>query len=369
MKIAAYMGDGIGPEIVGASLGVLEDLCVHCGIRLDVTVHPIGLAALADHGTTFPESSRRAAVEADGIILGPLDTSTYREVGGVNVSAELRQKLDMFANIRPNRSFPGVPSVCAKMDVVVVRENTEGFYAARAMEAGSGEFAPDRESAFSLRKITAKCSRRIAKRAFELASTRRRHVTVIHKANVLPVTDGLFVRECKAVQCSYPKIQCQELLVDAAASKLVADNGTMDVLLTTNLFGDILSNEAAALTGGLGLSGSINHGERHVMAQACHGAAPDIAGEGIANPTSLLLSIALLLNHLGQTRVIPELNGAAEVLEASVAAALLTSKTRTPDVGGNATTKEFAANVLSSMRSRKLSVYEDQRGRRTTCTS
>jgi len=360
MKLAVFPGDGIGPEIVGVSLDVIDSLVRQFSLALDFAVHPAGLAALAKYCSTFPEQSRQAAGEADGIILGPLDTASYpKEIdGGVNASAKLRNDLDLYANIRPARSLPGVPCAIASMDLVIVRENTEGFYAGRAMHAGSGEFAPDANTAYSLRRISAHCSRRIAERAFEIARTRCRRVAAVHKANVLPLTDGIFLRECRAVSRQYRDVNYEELLVDAAAAKLVAGCHDMDVLVTTNLFGDILSNEAAALAGGLGLAASLNHGDKHAMAQASHGAAPDIAGRGIANPASILLSIALLFEHLSRTRSFPSLEQAGCSLRRAVEQTVIDPHTRTPDLGGSTTTKRFAQSVIQALPSSRVEQSE-----------
>jgi isocitrate/isopropylmalate dehydrogenase len=360
MRLAAFPGDGIGPEIVGESLEVIKSLARQFSLTLDIAVHPVGLAALDEYGSTFPEQSRRAACEADGIILGPLDTARYpTEIdGGVNASAKLRKDLDLYANIRPSRSLPGVPSAIASMDLIVVRENTEGFYACRAMHAGSGEFAPDPDTAFSLRRISAHCSRRIAERAFEIAGTRGRRVAAVHKANVLPLTDGIFLRECRAVSRQHPDVKYEELIVDAAAAKLVLGCHELDVLVTTNLFGDILSNEAAALTGGLGLAGSINHGDKHAMAQASHGAAPDIAGRGIANPASILFSTALLFEHLGRARSFRSLEDAGCSLRRAVEETVTNPDAHTPDLGGSATTKRFAQSVIQALPSSRVEQNE-----------
>lgn len=354
MKITAFKGDGIGPEIVEASLVVLECLNTRFNLGLNVQIYPVGLSTLREAGTTFPAESKAAAHQADAIVLGPLSTSDYPDEaeGGINVSAYLRRALDLYANIRPCKAFTGLGCKSPSMDVVVVRENTEGFYANRAMYAGSGEFAPTPDMAFALRRITADCSRRIAKRAFELADKRRKRVTAIHKANVLKLTDGLFLRECRNVAKAYPAIAYDELIIDAVASQLVIDDGQLDTLVTTNLFGDILSNQAAALCGGLGIGASINHGTELAMAQASHGSAPDIAGQGIANPVSMLLSIALLLRHLAEKRSGANLTEAANHLDAAISQTLAKPESRTPDLGGSATTKDVSEAVhlnLSTM--------------------
>lgn len=340
MRIAVYAGDGIGPEVVAAALGILSMANEAMWLGLDIQSYPCGLDALDHHGSTFPEDSRRAAMEADGIILGPLATAGYPAHGaaGINASAMLRLELDLYANIRPSRTPPGIAAACPGMDLVIVRENTEGFYAVRTMKAGTGEFAPDADSAFAIRKITATASRRIAKKAFGLAKHRRRKVTAVSKSNVLKITDGLFLRECRKVAEKYPEVGYEEELVDAVAAKLVRDRGGYDVILTTNLFGDILSNEAAELSGGLGLAGSLNHGDRHAMAQASHGSAPDIAGTGLANPSSMIFSVCLLLGHLARTFGRKELSSAGVLIETALLDSLTDQTTRTPDLGGAGTT-------------------------------
>jgi 3-isopropylmalate dehydrogenase len=218
------------------------------------------------------------------------------------------------------------------------------------MHAGSGEFAPDPNSAFAIRKITAAASRKIAERAFALARHRRGKVTAVNKSNVLKISDGLFLRECRAAAQENPDIVYEEELVDAVASKLVRDRGGYDVLVTTNLFGDILSNEAAELSGGLGLSGSLNHGDNHAMAQASHGSAPDIAGKGIANPSSMILSTALLLDHLGQKHDRPDLVDAARRIEGALKSSLLSASARTADLGGSAGTEAALNSVIAHLR-------------------
>ena len=352
MKLVAFLGDGIGPDVVAGALSVLDVVNEDMSLGIAVDQHPCGLAAIEEFGSTFPEASRIAAASADGIILGPLSTSEYSRhgVAGINASAALRLELDLYANIRPSRAMDGVAAACPGMDLVFVRENTEGLYAVRTMHAGSGEFAPDPNSAFAIRKITAAASRKIAERAFALARHRRGKVTAVNKSNVLKISDGLFLRECRAAAQENPDIVYEEELVDAVASKLVRDRGGYDVLVTTNLFGDILSNEAAELSGGLGLSGSLNHGDNHAMAQASHGSAPDIAGKGIANPSSMILSTALLLDHLGQKHDRPDLVDAARRIEGALKSSLLSASARTADLGGSAGTEAALNSVIAHLR-------------------
>ena len=238
------------------------------------------------------------------------------------------------------------------MDLVIVRENTEGFYSDRNMHAGSGEFMPDEDMALSIRKITAKGASRVARAAFALARTRRKKVTAVHKANVLKLSDGLFLREVRKVAAEFPDVELEEIIVDAAAALLIRSPDRFDVIVTTNMFGDILSDEASELCGSLGLGGSINAGDAICVAQAQHGSAPDIAGKGIANPTSLILSAAMLLDWLGERHGRDDLGKAAARLEAAVEAVLDNPATRTRDIGGTLGTAEFGEAVCNAIRVR-----------------
>ena len=288
---------------------------------------------------------------ADGVILGPCDTLAYppAAAGGINPSATIRTTLELYANIRPSRAWPGVPSPAPGIDLVIVRENTEGFYADRNMAVGSGEFQVDERVALAVRKISAFASRRIAEAAFRLAERRRSLVTAVHKANVLKITDGLFLRSVRDAAKAFPGVQLDDALVDATAAMLIRRPERFDVIVTTNMFGDILSDEAAELAGGLGLAGALNAGDRHAVAQAVHGSAPDIAGQGIANPTALILSAAMLLEWLGARHGRPALTTAARHLHAAVGRVLADPASRTPDLGGSIGTDAFAARLAETV--------------------
>jgi 3-isopropylmalate dehydrogenase len=235
------------------------------------------------------------------------------------------------------------------MDLVIARENTEGFYADRNMHQGSGEFMPTPDLALSVRKVSAHASRRIAEVAFRLAQRRRKKVTAVHKANVLKVGEGLFLREVRAVAARHPEVAYDEQLVDSMAALLVRDAARFDVLVTTNMYGDILSDEAAELSGSLGLAGSINAGDAHCMAQAQHGSAPDIAGQDRANPVSLLLSAAMLLGWLGERHGRQNFVAAQAAIEAAIARLLGDPATRTRDLGGALGTRAFGAALLGRL--------------------
>ncbi len=352
MKIAVLPCDAIGPEITEATVSVLSAANEKFGLGLQFDEQTVGQAALAAHGTTVPQSAIDAVAAADGFILGPHDNMSYPppEEGGLNVSSYFRKSLDLFANIRPAKSLPGIGKSIEPMDLVIVRENTEGFYSDRNMFFGHAEFMPTEDLALSVRKISAEASRRIAKVAFDLARTRpRKKVTVVHKVNVMTVTDGLFLREVRRVAESYPDVEVEEVLVDAMAALLVREPGRFDVVVTTNLFGDVLSDEASELSGSLGIAPSINASHENAMAQAQHGSAPDIAGQDKANPTSLILSSAMLLEWLGNRDNSNALCEAAAAIGRAVEVTVADPASRTADLGGSLGTQAFAATVAERL--------------------
>lgn len=351
MKLLILPGDGIGPEITAATLSVLESARARYGLDLEWQHEEIGLAALRMEGTTLPARVMDAARVAAGVILGPLSTYEYpdRDRGGINASGELRIKLDLYANVRPARSRLGVGLTGKPVDLVIYRENTEGFYADRNMHLGVGEFMVTEDVALSMRRVTAKCCERISRRAFEAAMTRRKKVTAVHKANVFRISDGLFLREVRKVAKDFPGVELEEVIVDAMAALLLRDPMRFDVVVAENMYGDILSDEASELSGGLGLGGSINAGDEFCVAQAQHGSAPDIAGRNRANPVSLILSAAMLLEWLAARHRVEPLARAARAIDTAVDAALKNAATRTADLGGTLGTREFAAAVAAAL--------------------
>ena len=348
MNILVLPGDGIGPEIADATLQVIEAADRRFGLGLSFETIEIGWAAYHKTGTTLPEGVLDAARAADGTILGPISHLDYppRDQGGVNISAAFRVKLDLYANVRPARTRAGVPHRGTDMDLVIMRESTEGMYPDRNMVRGSGEFMPTDDVALSLRKITRPACRRIAVAAFELARRRKRHVTAVPKANNFILTDGLFLEEARGVAADFPDVRLDEIIVDAMAAWLVRDASRFDVIVATNFYADILSDLASELSGGLGVAGSVNANESMCCAQAQHGSAPDIAGQGKANPTSLILSAAMLLDWLAEKRRLPNFAEAATAINAAVDGALARPQTRTADLGGALGTAAFA-NVVA----------------------
>jgi 3-isopropylmalate dehydrogenase len=353
MNILTLEGDGIGPEIMAATTQVLDRAEALFKLGLKYSSKPIGFAALEKTGTTFPPETLEAAKAAAGTILGPVSHNDYPPAakGGINPSGALRIGLDLYANIRPARTRPGFPPPCGKpLDLVIVRENTEGFYSDRSMFVGPGEFMPTPDLALSMRKITRLGSTRIAEAAFALAKREgRRKVTAVHKANVLRVSDGLFLECCRGIAKKYPDIAYEEKIVDAMAALLVRDASKFDVIVSTNMFGDILSDEASELSGSLGLAASLNAGDEHGVAQAQHGSAPDIAGKNLANPASLIGSAAMMLAWLGQRHNRPNFGKAAAAIEKALDEAIASPQTRTRDLGGTLGTDAFGKAVAERL--------------------
>jgi isocitrate/isopropylmalate dehydrogenase len=352
LPIVVMEGDGIGPEITAATLGVLDTAARVYGLSFAFETLPIGLAALQATGTTMPDGTIERARAAAGVILGPVDHNAYppREQGGRNPSGDLRKNLDLFANIRPARSRVGFPPRCGKpVDLVIVRENTEGFYADRTMFLGNGEFMPTPDLAMAIRKITRAGSTRIADAAFRLARKRRRKLTAVHKSNVLRVSDGLFLECTRTVAKQYSDVEYEERIIDAMAALLVRDASQFDVVVTTNMYGDILSDEASEISGSLGLAASLNAGAENAVAQAQHGSAPDIAGKDIANPSSLIGSVAMLLAWLGERRGDEALTRASAAIEAALDRVIATPDGRTADMGGKLRTRAFAERVAAAV--------------------
>ena len=352
MKLAVLPGDDIGPEIVDATLTILEKANTLFGLGISFDVVEVGMAAHRKTGSTLPDAAFERARAADGIVLGPAGITAYPPLaeGGLNIPGTIRKRLDLYANIRPARSRPYLPRAIEGLDCVIVRENTEGFYADRSLFQGNGEFMPTPDVAISLRKITAFASRRIAKAAFQQAAHRRGKITMVGKRHVLQVTDGLFMREVEQEAASHPAIKLEEMDVDAMAAELYTHPTRFDVILTTNMFGDILSNLALALSGGLGLAASLNMGETHAAANAGHGSAPDIAGKGIANPVGMLLSSTMLLRWLGERHQRKEYTAAAQSIEMATDAVLGSADLRTPDLGGKGGTKALGVVIAGALR-------------------
>jgi len=350
-RIIVLNGDGIGPEIVSASVALLEKLSDTHQLGLQFEYDDVGFASLEKHGTTVAPGLLEKCREFDGIILGPQSNMDYppKEEGGLNISATFRTGLDLYANVRPARTRPGVGNGKPGMDLVIMREATEGFYADRNMHMGIGEMMPDPNMALSIRKITAHCCERIARRAFELARTRRKKVTAVHKINCFIMTDGLFMREVDKVAKEYPDVEYDNFLVDAMAAYLVRHPQNFDVIVSTNFYSDILSDLASELSGSIGLAGSIMASDDCCAAQAQHGSAPDIEGQDKANPTSMALSCAMLLEWMGAKQNKPELSKAGAALSDAIDKTLDNPETRTADLGGSLGCKAFGEAIAANL--------------------
>ncbi|MGE5227550.1 MAG: isocitrate/isopropylmalate dehydrogenase family protein [Planctomycetaceae bacterium] len=349
-RVALIPGDGIGPEVAEAARRVLEAT----GIGIDWTEHPAGAAALETRGELLPQSTLDAIRSARVALKGPITTPVGTGFRSVNVA--LRQGLDLFAAVRPARSLPGVTTRYRDVDVVIVRENTEDLYQGIEFERGSPEAEALRvelrrleghelplDAGVTLKPISVSGTKRIVRFAFEYArANRRRKVTVGHKANILRFSDGIFLETASEEAGAYPDITWQAMQIDHLSSALVRRPTDFDVLLLPNLYGDILSDLCAGLVGGLGLIPGANIGWEYAVFEAVHGSAPDIAGQGVANPIAMILSGAMMLRHLGE-------RAAAERVEAAVDAVLVEGSVRTRDLGGNASTDRMAEAVAEAV--------------------
>jgi isocitrate dehydrogenase (NAD+) len=330
-KITVIRGDGIGPEIMDATLYVLDRL----GAGLEYEYAEAGLAAMEQYGELLPQATLDSIARNKVALKSPLTTPVGGGFSSINVA--LRRHFDLYANVRPAKSFPNTKSrFPTGVDLITVRENTEGAY------IGEGQsISEDGETALLTQKITRKGSERIVRYAFDLArKTGRKKVTVVHKANILKSTSGLFLKVAREVAAQYPDIQCNEMIVDNTCMQLVMRPEQFDIIVTTNLFGDIISDLCAGLVGGLGLAPGANIGTEAAIFEAVHGSAPDIAGKGIANPVALLLGAAQMLDHLGH-------NDAARRLRQAIVDTMTAKDNLTPDLGGSGTTESFAQAIAN----------------------
>jgi isocitrate dehydrogenase (NAD+) len=328
--ITLIPGDGIGPEVTAATCRVLEA----AGVSIDWEVHEAGAAVIAKRGTVLPEEVVESVRRNKVALKGPIGTPIGKGFRSVNVT--LRQTLDLYANVRPVRSLPGVEPRFEGTDIVIVRENTEDLYAGLELMILPG-------IAQSLKLVTERGSARICEYAFRFAERMgRSRVTCVHKANIMKLSDGLMLETFRRVAVEHPRIEPGECIVDACAMQMVRDANKLDVIVTGNLYGDILSDLGAGLVGGLGVVPGANIGERAAVFEAVHGSAPDIAGKGIANPTALIRSAIMMLYHLGE-----EL--AARRLEGALLAVYSEGRVRTADLGGTATTDEFTEAICRAI--------------------
>ena len=330
-RIALIPGDGIGPEVVDATRTVVEAT----GVAVEWLRAEAGAAVAEKTGETLPDDVLDVIRGADAALKGPVTTPIGKGFQSVNV--RLRRALDLYASLRPVKSLAGVETRHRGVDLVIVRENTEGLYSGIEHEVVPGVVE-------SLKIVTEKACTRIAEFAFEYARrAHRRKVTAAHKASVMALTDGLFLNCAQQVARRYPEIDYEEVVIDNLCMQLVLDPNEFDVILLENLYGDIISDLAAGLVGGLGVVPGANIGADRAVYEAVHGSAPDIAGKGIANPTALILSSALMLDDLGESQAAAKVRGAVERV-------LAAGKVRTGDLGGRATTREYVDALVTDIR-------------------
>ncbi len=350
-RLGVMLGDGIGPEIVPASVRVVDAALAAVGAD-PVAWHelPLGASAIEEHGSAIPDATMAALGELDGWLLGPHDSAAYPEPfrSQLNPSGAIRKHYDLYANVRPARSFEGGAAMAPDTDLVIVRENTQGFYADRSTYAGTGEYMPSPDVAVAMGIFTRPAIERIARTAFELARRRGKKLTIVHKANVLRLSSGLFKKVCLEVAADYPDVAVDDFHIDAMTVHLLRRASSFDVVVAENMFGDILSDMAGELAGSLGIAPSINASDDRCMAQAAHGSAPDIAGQGLANPIAMILSSGMLLDWLGTRHGDQRLVDAAERVEDGVRAAVR-GGVSTRDLGGSASTTEFTDAVVAAI--------------------
>jgi isopropylmalate/isohomocitrate dehydrogenase-like protein len=334
-KIAVLKGDGIGPEVTDSAVKVLEAVQDTSDLRLNFLYGEAGFHCIAERGTNLPEETIALLKQTDACLKGPMTTP---ETPGAPVSAavKIRKMFNLYANVRPCRTYPNVESLKPRIDLVVVRENTEGMYSGIEYEVALGE-------AVALRIITKKASLLVAEYAFKLAEKRRKHLTYVHKANILRITDGIFNDAVKEAARKHPDVTTDDIHIDAAAMHLIKKPETFDVIVTTNLFGDVLSDEAAQVTGSLGLAAGANIGDTYGMFEPVHGSAPKYTGQNHVNPTATIMAASLMLDYLGEKEVATE-------IENAVMEVLSDGKVRTKDLGGSSTTSEMSDAIASKVK-------------------
>ena len=335
-KISLIIGDGIGPELSDSAISVLNTIQEKYGIEFEISKLIAGDKALEQTGKALPDDVIETIKNSDVCLKAPVGESA------ADVIVVLRRMLDLYANIRPSKSYPHMPALRDDIDMVIVRENTEDLYTGKEFSLG--------DSAVALRIISEAASKRIAKYAFETAKQRNsmKKVTCVHKSNVMRVTDGLFAKACIEVSKDYPEIKFEEMYVDACAMNLIRQPEKFDVVVTTNLFGDILSDESSQVVGGLGMAPAANLGDTFALFEPVHGAAFDIAGQNIANPSSFLLSIKMMLDWLGAKHNDPKCFEMAKKLESTIFD-LVKSGIKTKDIGGDKTTIEFTKQITDNL--------------------
>ena len=352
LKIGILEGDDIGLEVVPETIKVMKAAAHKTGLEIEWLPMPIGKTAFDQLGYTLPPGTLEKLFTLDGWVLGPIGHQAYPKgnPNAINPHPILRKNYDLFANIRPSKSLPGLPAIYPDVDLIIVRENNEGFPPDRNVYEGSGEFRPSPDMTISVRVITRQASSKIARASFELARTRpRKKVTAVHKNTVFKLGCGMFAEECRKVAQEFPDVAYNEVLVDTFATRLVMKPQDFDVVVTTNTFGDILSDAAAGLVGGLGLAPGLSAGPDRAMAQATHGSAPDIAGKNIANPYAMIVSGQMLMEWLGRKHAEPKAVEAARLMDQAVERVIRERKALTGDLGGKASTSAMGDAIAAAV--------------------
>jgi len=350
VKIGILLGDDIGLEVVPECVKVMQAAASRSGLNIDWRPLPIGKRGHEQHGDTLPAVTEQALRDLDGWVLGPIGHAKYPRNDPTWVMPPIRKKFELFAAIRPSRSYASLKSIHKNVDIVFVRELTEGMLYSETVVAGAAEFRPNDDITVAMRVITRKGSNRVAREAFEIARTReRKKVTAAHKEPVYRLACGMFAEECRKVAREFPDVTFEESMIDTISMKLVMAPQQYDVIVTTNQFGDILSDIGAGLVGGLGLAPGLCVGERQAMAQATHGSAPDIAGSNAANPYAMIVSGQMLLHWLGRKHGEPKATAAAERIRKAVDKVMVEAKCLTRDLGGSAGTTEIGDAIAAAV--------------------
>ncbi|HEX6005119.1 MAG TPA: isocitrate/isopropylmalate family dehydrogenase [Burkholderiales bacterium] len=350
LTIGVLLGDDIGREVVPEAVKVMKRAAAKTGCEIAWSEHPIGRRGHELHGHTFPQATIDALERLDGWILGPIGHGAYPRNDPTWIMPPVRKRFELFASVKPVKSYPNIRSLHKNVDIVFLREVTEGLQSSDTVVMGAGEFRPNDDITIATRVITRRGSNRVARAAFDIARSRqRKQVTAVHKEPVYRLACGMFAEECREVAKDYPEVAYGEALVDGFSMKLMMDPGQYDVVVTTNQFGDILTDQGAGLVGGLGLAPGLCIGERQAMAQATHGSAPDIAGRNIANPYAMIMSGQMLLEWLGRARGNAKAVEAARCIDAAVERVIAEGRHLTADLGGRAGTSEMGDAIAAAV--------------------
>jgi len=350
LKIGILLGDDIGLEVVPEAVKVMKAAAAKTGLAIAWSDHAIGKRGHELHGHTFPQQTIAELEKIDGWLCGPIGHNAYPRNDPTWIMPPVRKRFELYANVKPVKSYPNIPSVHKNVDIVFLREVTEGLQSSDTVVAGAGEFRPNDDISIGTRVVTRTGARRVARAAFEIARTRRKKlVTAVHKEPTYRLVCGMFAEECRKVAQEFPDVKMNEVLIDGFAMKVVMNPHQFDVVVTTNQYGDIITDLGAGLVGGLGLAPGLVCGETQAMAQATHGSAPDIAGKNVANPYALIMSGQMLLEWLGRKRGEVKAVEAARLIDAAMEKVIAEARHLTPDLSGKASTTEMGDAVAAAV--------------------